>query len=85
MYVEFDIPHIYFLSKISIVLRPTMTVKTLKLDCVLVWRDFPIRLIIHIFPSVSRAVRSVEFVLEIIYLPKSNEGYLIDHLHLEPY
>ena len=76
MYVESDIPHIYFLSKISIVLRPTMTVKTLKLDCVLVWRDFPLLLIIYISPAVSRVVRSVEYAFKFIYLPKSNEGYI---------
>jgi hypothetical protein len=75
MYVEFDIPHIYLLSNIFIVLKPTL--EALKLHCgVLVWRDFLIFLIIHISESPAGiSVRLVEFALDIIYLPKSNEEY----------
>ena len=70
MYVEFEIPRIYFLpTNISIVLRLT----TLKLNCVLIWRDFLKFLIIHIFLSVLVSVRQVEFVLSKYYVPKFNE------------
>ena len=70
MYVEFNVPHIYSHSNISIVLRPM----TLKLYCVLVYRDFPILLVIYIV-SLGVSVRPVEFSLNIICLPKSNEEY----------
>ena len=86
MYVKFDIPHIFSLSNISIVLRPTMTVVTLKLYFVLVCRGFLVFLFVHISPGVC--VRPVEFVLNIIYLPPSpNEEYtkwiVIYHMKLK--
>ena len=54
MYVEFSIPHIYFLSDISIVLRPVTV--TLKFNCELVWRDFLNYLIIYIFLGVCAVI-----------------------------
>ena len=72
MYVEFDIPRIYFLpSNISIVLR----LMTPKLHRVLIWRDFLKILIIpsHISLSVLVSVKPVEFVLSKYYVPKFNE------------
>ena len=72
MYVEFNILHIYFLpTNISIVLKLT----TLKLHCILVWRDFLIFLIILMSLSVLVSVRRVKIVLYKYYLfyPKSNE------------
>ena len=78
MYVEFDIPHIYLLSNIFIVLRPTLA--TLKLHCVLVWRDFPIFFNYSYFPvcmiSSCKIGRIALNALNIIYLPKSNGEYI---------
>ena len=74
MCVEFNIPHIYFVPNIFIVLKPTLA--TLKLHCVLVWRDLLIFLIIHISESPGISVGLVlEFALDIIYFSKSNEEY----------
>ena len=71
MYVQFNIPHIYLLSNISIVLRPMR----LKLVCVLlVFRNFPILFVIYI--SLGACVKRVEFSLfNVIYLFMSNEEY----------
>ena len=69
MYVEFNIPHVYFLSNISIVPRPM----TLKLCYALVCRDLPILFIIY--TSLGICARPVEFSLNNIYLLKSNEEY----------
>ena len=67
MCVEFNMPHIYFLSNISIVLRPMLAVLKLHcaLVCVPVWSDFLFFLFIHISPNVS--IRAVEFALNIYH------------------
>ena len=70
MYVKFSIPHIYFLSNISIVLKPTLETTletTLKLHRELVWRNFLIFSIIRISSDVAQAVKYVEFVVNCIY------------------
>ena len=73
MYVEYDIPHIYFLSDIFIVFKPTtMAAMTLKSYCLLVWRDLLIFLIIHISPSVSQAGKMAEVALNVHVFIYSN-------------
>ena len=60
MYVEFNILQIYFLSDISLVLRP------IKFRCVLVWvlvpKDF-LNCLFSISISPGLSIRWVEFVL----------------------
>ena len=74
MYVELNILHIYLLSNISILVLRTVTALKLS-NRVLVRRDFTILFVIYIYPGVY--VKPVEFLLNIIYLPKSNEEYFI--------
>jgi hypothetical protein len=76
MYVKFNIPHISFLSNVSLVLRPMLA--TLKLCRVLVCRDFQIFFVVYSVYDVTTKLTSrlvLEFSLNIIYLPKSNEEY----------
>ena len=88
MYVENNVPQIYFPSNTSIVLK----LMTLKLYWVLVYRDFPILFVqvIYISPGVCVRPPAVELSLNelslnVIYVPKFNISLeMCDH-NMDPY
>ena len=77
MYVEFSIIYIYFLSNISIVLKPTtLKLHSLVLVFLLGWIDFLIYSFIHISLGFSGR-QLVGFVLNIIYFSQvQNDEYI---------